>query len=107
MCLCVYYTFTFSNRTAFRRLDYRLNKLNEELERKCYPQGIVYIVKSCSYSPKKRDRLAYEELVTLAKLGDATIRTEHFHFSGWEEYRKTRKIVGNKDVFGKLWVKIQ
>lgn len=106
MCLCIYHMFTFSNRTAFRRLENKLNKLNDELENKCYPQGIVYIVKKLIFhSPEERDRLTYEELVTLAELD--RVKTKHLHFSGWEEYRKTRKCVGDKDVFGKLCVKIQ
>lgn len=106
MCLCIYQIFTFSNRTAFERLDYELNKLNERLENRCYPQGIVYIIKKLDFhNLEERDRLPYEELVTQSELG--FIGTEHLHFVGWGEYRKIRKRVGKKDVFGKLWVKIQ
>ena len=106
MCLCIYHTFTFSNRMAFRRLDHKLNKLNSELENKCYPQGIVYIIERLAFhTPEERDRLPYEELVVQTEFG--FIRTEHLYFSGWEEYRKVRECVGEKDVFGKLWVKIQ
>jgi len=91
---------------AFRRLEYKLDKLNEELERRCYPQGIAYIInKLIFHTPEGREGLTYKELVTLAELGN--IKTEHFHFSGWDEYRKMRKIIGDKDTFGKLWVKIQ
>jgi len=103
MCLCIYQTFTFSNRTAFRQLDHALNKLNERLARKCYPQGIVYIIKA--YPPKQqRERFAYKELVALSEMN---MKVERVHFSGWEDYEKMRKYVGDQDVFGKLWVKIQ
>jgi len=79
--------------------------LSAELENKCYPMGIVYIIMVCHYTPEERDELAYKELVMLSKLDG--IKTEHLHFCGWEEYRKVRKQVGDKDIFGKLWVKIQ
>lgn len=106
MCLCIYQTLTFSNKTAFRRLEYELNKLNERLENKCYPQGIVYIIKKLDFHTLEgRDRLPYEELVTQTELG--FIETEHLHFSGWEEYKKTRKQVGDRDVFGEIRVKVQ
>jgi len=73
---------------------------------RCYPQGIIFIIKKhTSYTPEKRERLAYKELVTLTELDN--ISTKHIHFSGWDEYKKMRERVGKKDVFGKLWVKIQ
>lgn len=73
---------------------------------RCHPQGTIFIIKKpISYTPEERERLAYKELVTLAELD--SIKTEHIHFSGWDEYKKMREHVGKKDVFGKLWVKIQ
>ena len=62
---------------------------------------MVYIIKA--YPPKEREKFAYKELVALSEIN---MNVERLHFSGWEEYIKTRKIVGNNDVFGKLWVKI-
>jgi len=106
MCLCIYQTFTFSNRIAFGQLDHRLNELNIKLENRCYPQGIVYIIERLTFhTSEERDRLPYEELVTQTELG--FIGTKHLHFSGWKEYREIRKCVGKQDVFGKLLVKIQ
>lgn len=102
MCLCIYRTFTFSNRTAFRELDFALDKLNEKLEKKCYPQGTVYIIEA--YAPKQRERLPYKDLLALS---EQDMQVDRVHFSGWDEYKQMRKRVGKKDVFGKLWVKIQ
>lgn len=102
MCLCIYQTFTFSNRMAFRRLDHKLNKLSDKLKKKCYPQGTVYIIEASP--PKEREKFSYKELVALSEL---TMKVKRLDFSGWEEYWKMREHVGKRGVFGKLWVKIQ
>lgn len=102
MCLCIYKTFTFSNRTAFKELDHKLCELSAKLGQKCYPRGTVYIIEA--YAPKQRERFAYKELVALSEID---MRVKRLHFSGWEAYEKMRKRVGKRDVFGKLWVKIQ
>lgn len=91
---------------AFRRLDYKLNQLNEELEYKCYPEGTTYIIKECRcYTPEERDRLPYEMLLASSE-SSGLFQIEHIHFSSWKEYREMRKQVGNQDVFGRLEVKV-
>ena len=102
MCLCIYQTFTFSNRTAFKELDHALSKLSKQLKMRCYPQGTVYII--LAYAPKQRERLPYKELVACSEID---MRVRRIHFSGWEAYEKVKKRVGKIDVFGKVWVKIQ
>lgn len=105
MCLCELRIFTFSNKTAFRRLEHKLQKLDKELKHRRSPKGRVYIiVSSRNLTAKKRERLSYEELVIRVNL--QTIRTERIDFVGWDEYRAMRKRVGNSDVFGKVEVKV-
>lgn len=90
---------------AFRRLENKLQKLDKELEHRCYPEGIIYIITSRnSLTIEERYRLSYEELLTLANLHD--IQSEHIHFHGWDEYKAMRKRVGSNDVFGKVEVKV-
>jgi len=104
MCLCKLIIFTFSNKIAFRRLRYKLQKLDKELKHGRYPEGTTYIIISHSFTPEERDKFSYEELLTLANL--RVIQTEHIHFLGWCEYKAMRKRVGDNDVFGKVEIKV-
>jgi hypothetical protein len=105
MCLCKLVIFTFSNKTAFRRLEHKLKQLDEELKHKCYPEGTAWIVTNTTYyTPQARDEFPYEMLRTLADM--YAIHTNHIHFKGWDEYRAMRKTVGDQDVFGHVEVKV-